>query len=226
MRGQQTLALLPKTQLLKDIVCSAYLRASRQTKKNPWRLITAEIDKFIFADILPREHPDYDTDIDTKFKRSVDYIRSIQKTWYDPYFLTEGMEGFPELKCAYLCPGNILVTDTTDLVIFNEKDLILCRFSNVELTPAVLYNDIRLRAQALMLSKSLGRTVTKLRNMSWEEDKTKISVRDINIHKPVEFMGKTENAILHMVNGIRNKVFYPSINEQCNSCPFNTICSF
>lgn len=223
--GISTVQLLPKTKLFRDIACSTYLKAARNTRINPWRQMTAQIDKFTFADLLPRSHPDYDSDVDTKFKLSLSRIDALKKHWYRPYFLAEGMEGFSGLKTSLSIGGYNLV-DTTDLVLFNEKDLILCKFTNIETNQSMLYNNIRMRTQALMLSRNLGRLVTKIRSMSWPEDSEKISVRDINIHNPVEFANKTEAVVSHIVGGIRKEIFYPSVSEQCFTCPFNNICSF
>lgn len=217
--------LSPKAQLLKDVVRSSYMKAARHTRTNPWRQVTAEIDKFVFKDLPDKDSANYEEQAEELYKKSIKYIRLLQKQWYDPLFLSEGLDGFPDFKCFYVF-GDIIITDAADLVLYNEKELIVCTFTDVEATQAMLYNSIRLRAQALMLYKSLGRNITRLRGMSWDSNTDLISVRDVHVHNHQEFMNKTEKTLIHILNGINNKVFYPAVNEQCSMCPYNRICSF
>jgi len=224
-RFEERTSFSPRTELLRNIVRGAYLALSRQTKTNPWRRVTSEIDKFIYQDVPHRDDPTYDKQVDLLFKKSISYINTVRKVWYKPLFLTEGLEGFPDFKCSFPY-YNLMVIDTADLVLFNADDLIICTFSDIELTPSLLYNNMRLRMLALMLESSLKRKVTRLRCMSWARGQDEIDVKDIFIHNHNEFMKKTEKTLMYILSGIKNEIFYPSISEQCNACPFKEICSF
>lgn len=215
----------PKATLLKRIISDAYLKLARNQQTTAWRSVTSEIDKVIFASVPHRDHLDYDEVIDTYLKQSMKYMDTIRKGWYEPVYLKEELEGFSDLSVGLKIEGTTL-HDTIDLVLFDEKELIVCRFSSVEEHAGTLYNDMRFRTQALLVNKRLNRPVTKLRSFVWTEDTEKVSVTDLYVHNNQEFMDKTEAAVRQMLSGIRAGIFYPSVSDQCTSCPFRKICSF
>jgi hypothetical protein len=212
-----------RTTLLKKIICSAYISAAR-SRRTPWRRMTNILDEYVFSSPPDRTDPLYDQKMDQLFKHSIKLIKFMKKSWYEPHYLNSGLAGFPSLRVG-LTYGDILLHDQLDLVLFNENDLILCAFSDIDAPTSLLYNDMKTRAQILLLAKNTGRPVTQVRHFSWpEEDYIKIT--NIHLHPQKEFMAKTESAVNHLITGINNKVFYPSISAQCASCPFNSICSF
>lgn len=223
--GDPPRLLGPKAALLKQIVSDAHLRFTRNQETTAWRSVTAAIDKSIFSELPHRDDPNYDDLIDAFLKKSFRYMEMVRKGWYDPVYMKEELQGFPDLSVTV--PMHLAqVHDDIDLVLFDEKDLIVCRFGSIEEHAGTLYNDLRFRAQALLVSKRLGKPVTKLRSLVWTEDTERVSVTDLFIHDQEEFMGKTEGALNQILSGIRAGVFYPSVNEQCKSCPYNRICSF
>lgn len=218
-------ALSKKALVLRNMVTGAYLKMSRRGRPQPWRQITSEIDKLVFKDLPPRTHPDYENITDELFRKSIRNIRNVKKAWYDPFYLEETYNGFPNMNIGMMVDG-VLLHDTIDLVLYNQDELVCCIFTDIEPNLTLMYNSIRLRTQALMLSQELSRPVTRLRSFSWVEDTDKIYVKDLKIHNQEEFMNTTSKTVSHIVNGINNKVFYPAINAQCATCPFANICSF
>ncbi len=206
--------------LLERCLKGAYINKSRTGIRPSWKSITGTVDKFVFRDV------DIEDQEATKvaYKRSLSYIDSIKKSWFDPLFLTESYDGLCDMKLGMIVGEHSLLHDTVDLILFDEKDVIICQVTDVDDPVSTLYNDIRLRGQALMLSRELGKNVNKIRRITWKKE-TAITVKDIHIHHPEEFNRKTEIAISQMVEGIRNEVFYTSVNTQCLTCPFRKICS-
>lgn len=210
---------------LKTIITSAYLKKSRTGKESPWRQVTSAVDKLVYTKLPRRSHPDYEKAASDLFNKSIKYIKQVKKAWYDPYYLSEDFSGFPDLKIGKII-DDTLVHDSIDLVLYNERELVVCTFMDVEPNLPLMYNNIRLRSQALMISRELNKPVTKLRAFSWSTKTDLITVKDLNIHKQLEFMNKTERSMRQIVRGIKNKAFYPSINAQCASCQFVNVCSF
>lgn len=219
--GLSTTHLSEDLSLLKKIFKYAYAKKNKFGRRPAWKAITGVIDQNIFRDVDVKD----DAQVDAAYAKSLKLIEKIRREWYIPVFQEEDFEGLIDWWDGIILPNGYVVTDTLDLILFDkEKDLILCQLSSIESKVSTLYNDIRLRGQALILSNELGRQVTRMRRISWGES-DKIRVRDIHINEPETFHEKTLKALIHMTNGIKSGALYTSVSEQCYQCPFRKICS-
>lgn len=208
-----------ETKFIKTLIQHGYINRARTGLRPSWRPITGLIDKMCFDGIDTSD----DVAVRRAYKRSMQIIKQVQASWFKPYFLDEPYEGFLDLKLERPV-WHYLVTDIIDLVLFDEKELIVCEVTDVVYNLTPLYNSIRLRCQALLLAAETGKYPTKLRRITWSDDN--ISVQTVNISKPEEFFGITERVMRQILDGIYYKIFYPAINEQCLTCPFRKKCSF
>lgn len=207
--------------LLKEIFKYAYAKKNKFGKRPAWKAITGVIDQQIFKDVDMKD----DSQIDAAYAKSLKLIEKIRREWYVPVFQEEDFEGLVDWWDGIILPNGYVITDTADLILFDEKkDLILCQLSPIESQVSTLYNDIKLRGQALILTNELGQQVTRMRRISWGES-DKIRVRDIHINEPEKFHDNTLRAMVQITNGIKNRAFYTSVSEQCYTCPFRKICS-
>lgn len=208
-----------KTQLLKRIVSSAYFPLEKMGQRKTWRNSMAEIDKYSFGRVDTND----DDQARAAYKESLSLIGDLKKNWYDSKYLEDSVDGLGDIPVSLTLPDGTIVTDTLDLILYSKSELILCYFSDIEHPAASLYNNIRLRGQALLLREAVKRDITAIRCYTWID---KVDVKEIKIRQPQEFMNKTYKTISHIVDGIKGGVFYPSVNEQCLRCPFNKKCSF
>ncbi len=208
------------TELIRKVIRRAYVNKLRSGKSPSWRSITGLIDKICFEGIDTKD----DDAVDEAYRRSLKLINRVQGSWFKPYFVKEDYEGFLDLGLRRSILG-FIINDTIDLVLFNEKDVVVCQVTELADNLSPLYNDIRLRGQAWLLAQEIGKYPTQLRRIMWQPT-DKIKIETVNIIKPEEFYDKTQKAIGHIVDAIKYKTFYPSINEQCKTCPFRKKCSF
>ena len=208
-----------KSQLLKRIVSNAYFPLQKMGQRKTWRNSMAEIDKYCFGQV------DTTNDEQTRsaYKESLSLIGDLKKNWYDFHYMADSVDGISDIPVSLTLPSGVVVSDTLDLILYSKSELILCYFSNIEQPAVSLYNNIRLRGQALLLTEAVKRDVTSIRYYTWID---KVEIKEIRIRQPQEFMNRTYKTISHIVDGIQGGVFYPSVNEQCLRCPFNKKCSF
>lgn len=207
---------------LKKISKYAYTSRNKSGMRPAWQAVTNFIDKLIFQDV----NMSNEEEVDIAYKRSLSLIEKIRKEWYIPIFCRyDEYSGITDWWDAIVLPNNYIVHDTVDLVLYDGKeDLIICEFSEVEDRPRSIYNDIRLRIQALILSNELGISANSIKRIVWGKS-NKITTQNINIQDPDDFLGKTLNSIMQITTGIKKDVFYVSVSEQCHYCPFRDICS-
>lgn len=216
----------PQLDLFRRIVKGAHTRVLKSTLTSPWREVTNQVDGWLFSDMPSRADPNYDAITDIKLKTSLRLIRKLQQVWYQPIFSEEyHLLGLADVPLSTKL-GEGYLYGMAELILYNSEELVLCTFKEQNGFRHLLYNDMEMRVQSLLLHEVLGRIPTRLRVYSWPRDTENISVEDIWIHEPQRYLSSTQGTVAHLLEGMRKGIYYPSVSEQCNTCPFSSICSF
>jgi len=88
-------------------------------------------------------------------------------------------------------------------------------------TPAIIYNDIKVLARCWGFELACG--ITPIEYTKWTIGPR--SMKPLTIKVDEKFMEKARRIIPHILTGMAKEVWYPSVSEQCNSCPHLEYCS-
>lgn len=210
--------LEPKPALLKHLVLSSYSDGIRDGSRSSWKNVVGLIDDYSYSTIDTADQ----SQLDKAYSQSLKYLRIIKRDWYDKYYLVSG-DGLPNCPISYPITTDIEIIDTVDLVTYIGDKIVLNHFGNQDLGVGTIFNNLRLRGQQLLLSLNLKMPVTTIRYFTWINND--IIVKDTHIKDPYVFMQKTGKALKQITEGIQDQVFYTSVNTQCLTCPFRSICS-
>jgi hypothetical protein len=59
-----------------------------------------------------------------------------------------------------------------------------------------------------------------------KSNKNSFKINRFTINNQDDFYNKTDQTLKMIGMGIKNKIFYPSVTEMCNTCNYNSICGW
>jgi hypothetical protein len=200
---------------IRTLIKQSYANRSEHGYDPQWDTIKSRVNKLCFKDININDKEAFQF----AYKRSYNILR-VMHHWYYKLFCNDSVEGLVNV------PLNVLVNKTTvnaeiDIALLDSKHkLIPIIFNYNDILPTMLYNNIQFKTLLWMIYKETG-VYPKLVYY--------YVINNESIHKH-EVYNKTplnviENYVNFIVRGIENKIFYPSVNTQCDTCSYNKICT-
>ncbi len=203
-------------EIIKNLIKEIYINRAQDGYTTQWETVKSRIDKICFKDINIKDK----TAFNDAYNRSKNLL-SIMHTWYYKYFSLDKREGLVNLTLDTQV-DKLTISHTYDLIILdpNYKTIpIIFALNNWDYT--TLHNNLYIKLITWMLYKNLGYDSKVLEY--WIPNSNSIEIRKIFNKTKMDILEKYINFI---VRGIEYDIFYPSVNEQCNTCEYKNICTF
>lgn len=207
-------------EVLQDMIKKLYLFHARTGTLKPWRGMPHRTHQMLLEYVK-------DSDKVSEYKKVKNILYKLS-VWYNgPYlneYCDEGIINMPiRIGLGYSC----IYKDSVDIVTIGKK-LRLFDFKQVRdneeyaaYNGRKIYNSLEVQSRIWGFWKS---------SEVLPEEYVRLVVGPIGL-KPVrikiteENIKKIDSSIVHIADGIKDNIFYPSFSKQCLSCPFAQHCS-
>ena len=205
--------------ITKEIINLSYLYFAKREEPIPWKLVLSQTQSRYTKSLGKLDEKEY--------QRAKGLIGRISD-WYSKYYLGPFCDpGITNVPIALSLGNNYYYKDYIPLLITGKELRIIDYLSvddkqNVELyNGPKLYNDLLVHTRIWGFRKAAEIIPSEyIRYVIGE----KITAPKINVLE--ESINKTDKVIRQILSGIKDGVFYPSISDQCNLCPYKSRCSY
>lgn len=201
--------------VVQQVVQKAYTATIETGFRVQWRRIVGWVDTLIFQDI------DINNEESFKVTRiAAEQILSFLMSWYHIIYLNDNAGGFPGVKIEQPVGDRFLVYDFL-LAVKPDNIPTILYIDDINRTRAKIFNDIKLRGQAWLLSKSMGSSEIMLQCLCFKP-KGGFGFNEVYIEdKDNQNM---EEILLQIASSISCNIDYPSVSEDCNICRLKNRC--
>jgi CRISPR/Cas system-associated exonuclease Cas4 (RecB family) len=202
------------------VIKQVHLYQSRKNTIMPWRHVFSLLERELNKQLKRYTDPVY------KYKLTTALLSQLY-TWYHDHYLEkyfdDGISNFPVRLT--LAP-NLWFHDEVDLITVGSKVRL---FDFVEAsqqdtyasyTPSRVYNSFFVQARLWGFWKFTETQPTEYVRLVLGSQALKmirISIRE-------SMLKRTEEVLRYVIRGMKDKIWYPSFSEQCNTCPFTQRC--
>lgn len=204
----------PETQIAKTLIKQSYTNRSQHGYDPQWETIKTRINKHYFSSI----------DVSNKdifqytYKKSV-AMMGVMHYWYYKVFLNDTRHGVANVPMSVDVSNSTINISIDAILIDNKYGPVPLIFNDDGQEAIELHNDIKFKSMLWMIWKNTGMVPKTVEFATVTTDSVKY--QRIWNKTPMQTIEKYINFI---VRGIENKIFYPSVNSQCNHCAFKQIC--
>lgn len=206
----------PVRKIIETIVKLSYLYLSRKSAPISWKSILSWSQSVYVQEIAK---------INTNNYKDMESILSRLSHWYNNYYLrdycTPGITNIPiSIALGYSC----YYRDDIPLLL-NGKHLSIVDFGMGlarNLIGSDLYNDPQAQVRLWGISQGSDLIIKEYSRFVI----TPTEIRPIKITIDNNLIMKNNKIIRHIVDGIRERIFYPAPSEQCNNCPYQDRCGW
>lgn len=201
---------------IRNILLSCYRDMSNLEKKVVWKTVRNRVHSELAGLLNTRTLEQYQKD-------AVHVIQSL-RTWYLNYYRSGPELALHDLALQELVPGvGVSIKATVDALLLEPGNITLVEVTNRFSSGEEAYNSIGLRAKVWLLSKQRV-MVNKMLviNIKGKD----LQIYTLKLTEPKDIVYRTERALSLIVGGIKYNVFYPSITDMCNRCPYKPICAW
>jgi len=193
----------PNVRVIGNVIKTAYAYYARKNVLASWKSIIGWTEKFIAEE-----------------QNTKDCLLKLS-TWYGDYYLDKHLgPGLINLPIKIPLDQHTSFQDQVDLIIFG-KQLTLADFSGASPRKTRLYNDIRMHTHIWSVMQVQGKPEKYIRFHVRPK-----SILPIEITLSPQLISKSAQVVSQICDNIRKGIFYPSVSEQCQHCPFEIKCSF
>lgn len=203
-----------KLRILKRIIQKCYVQAADTGYKPQWRRIVGWLDKEMFQSIDVS-----DKELFEKTRKQTERNLKWLRKWYKQMLLPEQVLAYPDILVATQQQNQVL-EELLFLVKAGDVPTVLV-LSEVERSKGDIYNDIRLRGMAWMLSESLNQDMIMIQELTVGQD-DKYKKTEVKLGKKEHLRAK--KMIVETAKLIEKGYDFPSVTEQCQTCPFKRRC--
>lgn len=200
--------------IIKTVIRQSYINRSQHNYDPQWETIKTRINKLYFenVDVSRKEI------FDPIYRQSVATMATMHY-WYHKIFLNDMRSGIVNI------PMNVDISNSSinfsmDILLDNKYEAVPLLFNDYNLVPVELSNDIEFKSLLYLFYKATDLYPKVVEYGIITQDSVKY--QKVFSKTPIDTIEKYVNFI---VRGMENKIFYPSVNEQCSSCRFKDICT-
>lgn len=200
--------------IIKQIIKQCYINRTQHNYDPQWETIKTRINKFYFehTDVTKKEI------FEPVYRESIATMATLHY-WYYKIFMEDPRHGIVNVPIETEI-SNSTVNIIIDIVLLDKKyGPVPVLFDDNKYLAFDLSRDITFKSMFFMLSRELQTSSVVAEYAIITENSVKY--QKVFNKTPIDTIEKYVNFI---VRGIENKVFYPSVNEQCNHCSFREIC--
>ena len=197
-------------QIISDTIKTIYLYAEKKEKVASWKQVPGWVDRLI------RKQPETAAELYNDYKE----ILTALNKWFHQEYLSHPSGGLVNVPIVAHLPSQYTIYGQVDILSIDEKALYI--FSIEKDAPAVVqYNDIEMFSLLWMTERYLGEKIDICVKLTILPQ----SIKEKRYHITEETRKRAHHIFNHLLKGITNNIFYPSISEQCSSCSYRYRCS-
>lgn len=200
--------------IIREIIKQCYINRTQHNYDPQWETIKTRINKFYFENIDVSRKEIFEP----VYRESIATMGTLHY-WYYKIFNEDVRTGIVNVPVSLPVSNSILTTIIDVVLLDKQYGPVPIVFDNDKIIPNQLSTNIKFKSLFFMLSKELQVPVTVCEYGIITEQTVKY--QKVFNKSAIDTIEKYVNFI---VRGIENKIFYPSVNEQCNHCSFQQIC--
>lgn len=201
--------------IIKDLIKQAYANRSQHGYDPQWETIKSRVDKLVYENVDISNKEAYKL----AYKRAMNLL-SIMHQWYYKLFSKDDRDGLVNIPLNVLVNKTTITSNIEVAILDKHYQIVPIIFNDQDILPTMLYNNLKFKSLLWLIYKETD-IYPKL-TYYYQVTDSNISKHEIYNKTPLSTI---ENYMNFMVRGIENKIFYPSVSEQCNNCEYNSICS-
>jgi CRISPR/Cas system-associated exonuclease Cas4 (RecB family) len=200
--------------IFKTIIKQCYINRSQHGYDPQWETIKTRVNRHYFADVDIKDKEAFST----AYKQSLATI-TVLHYWYHKTFMSDNRHGIVNIPLGVQVSNSTIVA-SVDIILLDQKyGPVPLIFSDNYPSLLTLHNDIKFKTLLWLIWKET----------TYESKKTEFAITTSESIKYTSIYNKSsmdtiEKYVNFIVRGIENKVYYPSVNTQCNSCEYAKIC--
>ncbi len=200
--------------VIQTVIKQSYINRSQHNYDPQWETIKTRINKSYFenVDVSKKEV------FEPIYRKSVATMQTMHY-WYHKIFMEDLRPGIVNVPLT-VDISNSVINLTVDTLLDNKYEVVPLIFNDNNLTPIQLANNIEFKTIMYCIYKAIGVYPKVIEYAIITQDSVKY--QKVFNKTPIDTIEKYVNFI---VRGIEHKVFYPSVNEQCENCRFKDICT-
>lgn len=210
--------------ILEEEIYAAYLDLLRFKQHTSWGTFTRRLDRKIYSQANLES-----TETFNQVSKLSLLARSRVNSFFHSVYLNEHRQIYAGINFQtghrqLLFQGNILL-----LTLDTKEGLGIIIFSNEDLSVSQIKQRLKYRALIWLTYRRLNHLPNTLEIVYIPTDSNKkieYSILKISKKEIKSFTNDTEKAIIHLLDGIQDKVFYPNPGLHCNQCDFKSICGW
>jgi hypothetical protein len=204
-----------------EIIKLAYLRYSKKNEPTPWRLLLSWTESH-WVKVLG----------EVKTEKDYEKIKGLinkMSNWYSEFYLEKYCDpGLTNVPVTLSLGNNYYYKDSIPLLTTGSNLRIIDFLSLDDKQNPELYNGPKLYNDLLVHTRAWGfrmaAEISAAEYVRFIIGRKSISAPSISL-LPKAF-NKTDKYIRHILNGIKECAFFPSITSQCLTCPYKEQCSY
>lgn len=197
--------------LLKDI----YLAQAKHRKPH-WDEVRSLIDPLLGPAYLTDE-----TTLTDYYHNSKKVMESL-RIFYTNYYSSSPDTALSNIKLSVPVPySQANITGNIDALQVGLETKVLVEISEKFQTQAEFFNSFSVRAKLWMLSKE-SVEINTLLSINTSFPYLKFFLTDLRPYS--NLIPSIEKTIIFTTGAIMNNIYYPSVTDMCNKCPYKTIC--
>lgn len=221
--NQQTKQPLVETSELIKLIKWAYVYLLRTGKHKDWSSFAEHLDKLAFQDKDLKDPVIFDNALANSLR-----LRGRTNQWFHKNYLTFTGKPYSDLSMEMGISKSI-VSGQYDLVLVDNQKVIALEIGENPIPERGTYDSLEQRTKAYLLYRTIGYLPNSIQYLTVPANsESQLELREFRITSTSSksFTEATYRSILHIVQGIENRVYYPAVSEQCQPCEFRSICKF
>lgn len=203
-------------QPIRNILMSCYRDMANLEKKVVWKTVRNRVHGELTVLL---EHMDL-----KEYQKKAIRITESLRGWYIDRYRAGPEEAVSDLRLEGIVPATTMtIVAEVDAILLAPTGITLVEITDKYSNAVEAYNSIGLRTKIWLLSlQGVSITSALIVNI---RDKT-INTFSLTYSKPEDIVYKTERALSLITGSIKHTIFYPSLTEDCKTCPYRSICSW
>lgn len=203
-------------EICREVVKKAYLKATETGYRSEWRRIVGWVDKLAFKNVDMLEKDSYKAG-----KQLSEHCLVFLRTWYEALYLKEDVVSYVDVEIDTQI-GEFTFYETIPIIKTDGDDVQILDITDVPRENRQLFNSVYARGMAMLLSEQLLMDYISVVSIA-VGDRGGFKVSDIKTK--IEDHARIRQRLVAMASALRDiRDPYPSVGEQCRSCPYKWRC--
>lgn len=196
------------------VINKCYVRSSQSGFKASWRLIVGWVDKLVFRRVEVSNREAFDA-----AKKISEKVLIFLSAWYKKIYIPEHFHTVTDVPLEEELGSHVIFATAPIIKIAKYPTIVM--IDDVAVTMGRLYNNIEVRGLQWMVAKALdcGTVAVEYLYMGKTgvlDNRTMYAKADDHV--------RTRSSIAQVASLISMKADWPSVTDQCLTCPFAARC--